>query len=131
MRFLRRMKFFSRKRVKSPDLGGGLGTASEQHISRAGWATLSGGFGSPTYGDGDPNSIWSRPTAASARVLGRFPPRVLDCIFGFICPHTLDESYDNCELSGVEDTCALCDLRDLAHSVATCRQWRREGVKRL
>jgi hypothetical protein len=126
MNFLRKMKFFTRKRNKARD-------ASHENEKYAGWSKLAEGNRSPAYGDssikyGPPATV---PTVASARALARLPPRVLDRIFSFVCPHTLDESYDTCELSAVEDACPLCDLRDLAHCVATCKPWWRQAVKRL
>ncbi|KXJ92617.1 hypothetical protein Micbo1qcDRAFT_160359 [Microdochium bolleyi] len=57
------------------------------------------------------------------------PPRVLERIFTFVCPHASDETYENCESSAIEDACMLCDLRDLAHAGSVCRAWRRSAVK--
>jgi hypothetical protein len=53
------------------------------------------------------------------------PPPLLEKIFGFVCPHTQDETYESCEQSAVEDACMLCDLRDLAHCIAVSRRWRK------
>jgi hypothetical protein len=53
------------------------------------------------------------------------PPPILEKIFGFLCPHAQDVSYESCEQSAVEDACMLCDLRDLAHCARTCRRWRK------
>ncbi|RWA07255.1 hypothetical protein EKO27_g7857 [Xylaria grammica] len=44
------------------------------------------------------------------------PAPILERVFSFVCPHSSDESYETCERSAVEDTCMLCDLRDLAHA---------------
>jgi F-box domain len=57
----------------------------------------------------------------SSRLLAQLPGALLERIFSFVCPHTQDES---CEQSAVEDTCMLCDLRDLAHCAQVSRQWR-------
>jgi len=70
-------------------------------------------------------------TRASVHLLAKLPDGVLERIFTIICPHTSDESYETCEQSSIEDSCMLCDLRDLANCLAVCRRWRLEGVKRL
>lgn len=57
------------------------------------------------------------------------PPRVLERVFTFICPHASDDTYENCESSAIEDACMLCDLRDLAHAGLVCRAWRRSAIK--
>jgi hypothetical protein len=49
---------------------------------------------------------------------------ILQRIFSFVCPHVEDESYESCEQSAVEDTCMLCDLRDLAHCAQVTKKWR-------
>lgn len=56
------------------------------------------------------------------------PSDVLAKIFGFVCPHTQDMSYESCELSAEEDTCMLCDLRDLSYCVRVSRRWRKVAV---
>ncbi|RKF74883.1 putative f-box domain-containing protein [Golovinomyces cichoracearum] len=50
----------------------------------------------------------------SPYLLSQISPSILSRIFHFVCPHTLDESYESCELSTLADACMLCDLRDLA-----------------
>jgi hypothetical protein len=45
-------------------------------------------------------------------------------IFAFVCPHTQDDTYETCEQSAIEDSCMLCDLRDLAHAGMACKKWR-------
>ena len=60
----------------------------------------------------------------SSRLLAQLPGALLERIFSFVCPHTQDETYESCEQSAVEDTCMLCDLRDLAHCAQVSRQWR-------
>lgn len=73
------------------------------------------------------------PTRNSAYLLAHLPPKVLERIFGFVCPHALDESYDTCEssASSSDSVCMLCDLRDLGHCVQVCRAWRPSAVKVL
>lgn len=61
----------------------------------------------------------------SKELLNALPSGVLERIFAFVCPHTQDVTYESCEQSAVEDTCMLCDLRDLSHCAQTCRTWRR------
>lgn len=59
----------------------------------------------------------------------KLPAPILERVFAFVCPHACDESYENCERSAVEDTCMLCDLRDLAHASQVCRLWRASAIK--
>ncbi|KAK8058285.1 hypothetical protein PG994_008733 [Apiospora phragmitis] len=56
------------------------------------------------------------------------PVPVLQRIFTFVCPHSQDESYENCEQSALEDACMLCDQRDLAHAGMVCRKWRKAAI---
>jgi hypothetical protein len=53
------------------------------------------------------------------------PAPILDKIFGFVCPHARDDSYESCEQSALDGACMLCDVRDLAHCARTCRRWRK------
>ncbi|KAL2889321.1 F-box domain-containing protein [Ceratocystis lukuohia] len=53
----------------------------------------------------------------SVKLLNSMPSSLLMRIFSFVCPQTGDESYEPCEQSTLEDSCPLCDLRDLAHCV--------------
>jgi hypothetical protein len=73
------------------------------------------------------------PTRNSAYLLAHLPPKVLERIFAFVCPHALDESYETCEgsASSSDSVCMLCDLRDVAHCVQVCRAWRPSAVKVL
>ncbi|KZF20191.1 hypothetical protein L228DRAFT_270284 [Xylona heveae TC161] len=64
------------------------------------------------------------PGFRSHRPAPKLPTAVLETIFLFLCPHTQDENYDACEDSMIEDGCMLCDMRDLAHCAAVCRDWR-------
>jgi hypothetical protein len=61
----------------------------------------------------------------SRETLNALPEPILERIFAFVCPHTQDDTYESCEQSAVEDTCMLCDLRDLSHCAQTSRRWRR------
>jgi len=59
------------------------------------------------------------------------PGPILERIFSFVCPHTQDNTYDTCEDSAIEDTCMLCDLRDLSHCAQVSQKWRAEAIKVL
>jgi hypothetical protein len=61
----------------------------------------------------------------SAELIAKLPAPLLERIFSFVCPHAQDETYESCEQSAVEDTCMLCDLRDLAHCAQASRRWRK------
>ena len=64
-------------------------------------------------------------TTSTANCIARLPAPLLERVFAFVCPHARDETYETCELSAVEDTCMLCDLRDLAHCAQVSRRWRK------
>lgn len=53
-----------------------------------------------------------------------FPPDLLDRIFRYVCPHTLDESYASNENAPLEDRCFLCDTRNLAQCARVKSSWR-------
>lgn len=53
------------------------------------------------------------------------PPAIIERIFGFVCPHTTDESYASAELASPEDGCTLCDIRNLARCMMVDRRWYR------
>ncbi|KAI0597980.1 hypothetical protein F4775DRAFT_592734 [Biscogniauxia sp. FL1348] len=57
------------------------------------------------------------------------PSPILERLFAFVCPHTADETYENCEHSAIEDACMLCDLRDLSHAGQVCKTWRKSAIK--
>jgi len=121
------MKFF-RKKDKRKD-------ASQRGIPSFSPGTDAGGGTFSSYGNIAFNPIRSgpgqfRPMAnhRSAMLLSELPPQVLERIFGFVCPHSKDESYDTWEDSSQEFACMLCDLRDLAHCVATSKTWRQVAV---
>ncbi|KAH7362021.1 F-box domain-containing protein [Plectosphaerella cucumerina] len=69
------------------------------------------------------------PTFASADMLLNLPGPLIERIFSFVCPHTQDESYETCEQSAPENSCMLCDLRDLAHCAQVCKKWRNSARK--
>ncbi|TVY47815.1 hypothetical protein LOCC1_G003935 [Lachnellula occidentalis] len=72
-----------------------------------------------------------QPSPRSAEVIAQLPGPILERIFSFICPHAQDETYDSCEQSAVEDTCMLCDLRDLCHCAQVSRWWRKHATNVL
>ncbi|PBP23362.1 F-box domain-containing protein [Diplocarpon rosae] len=67
----------------------------------------------------------------SSKTLAKLNQHVLERIFSFVCPHARDETYESCEDSAVEDTCMLCDLRDLAHCAQVSRKWRAAAINVL
>ncbi len=70
---------------------------------------------------------WYRgPTAA-----GRLPANVLDLLFGFVCPHSLDETYLSSDDSMPDEGCTLCHTRDLAHCAFMNKAWAAAAHKRL
>jgi hypothetical protein len=58
-------------------------------------------------------------------------PEILDNIFTFLCPHAVDQSFESCEQSAIDDRCMLCDLRDLAHCTRVSKAWRRVAINVL
>lgn len=140
------MKFFRRNKDKRKASGGGsaiaaalpgFGYSPNRPVLGAG---LDDAFPSayPSHGHGrnDSNGPWgaqyrSMATPASAMKLANLPAPILDRIFTFVCPHSKDTSYETCEASSIEDACMLCDLRDLAHCLAVCKRWRKEGANSL
>lgn len=46
--------------------------------------------------------------------LSRLPEPLIGLILGYVCPHSNDTSYEPSESCIPENTCSLCDLRDLA-----------------
>lgn len=81
----------------------------------------------PTYGRSNPafaNGGQSRGVDWTANL----PSEVMYKIFGYVCPHSMDESYDSCEHSALEDCCMLCDMRDLANCVKVSKRWRKYSV---
>ncbi|KAJ4411728.1 hypothetical protein N0V85_003779 [Neurospora sp. IMI 360204] len=127
------MKFFRRNKDKRKASGGSAIAAA---LPGFGYSPNVNPYPSYSHGRNDSNGPWGaqyRPmvTRQSATILANLPAPVLERIFYFVCPHSRDTSYETCEASSVEDACMLCDLRDLAHCVAVCKRWRREGVNLL
>ncbi|KAJ5462023.1 uncharacterized protein N7458_003575 [Penicillium daleae] len=63
----------------------------------------------------------------SAKTTGRdytrkLPRPVLAYIFAYVCPHSVDNSYETSEES-MTDGCMLCDMRDLGHCAQVCKRW--------
>jgi len=74
---------------------------------------------------------YSVQPVAGRDYIARLPPRLLKYIFEFLCPHTLDKSYDVSEKADVGDGCMLCDLRDLAHCAAVRSSWYQPAQQQL
>ncbi|KAA8900754.1 hypothetical protein FN846DRAFT_899721 [Sphaerosporella brunnea] len=53
----------------------------------------------------------------------RLPEKVLERIFSYVCPHSLDRSYRSAEEAATEAGCMLCDMRDLARCRVVCKTW--------
>jgi hypothetical protein len=58
-------------------------------------------------------------------LINKLPAPILERVFGFVCPHSQDDTYESCESSAVEDACMLCDMRDLAQCTRVSRRWRK------
>jgi len=71
----------------------------------------------------DGQAYYPTPVPLGRDYTARLPPNVVRNIFRFVCPHTLDKSYEVSENADVADGCMLCDLRDLAHCAQTRRGW--------
>ncbi|GLA64062.1 hypothetical protein AtubIFM56815_007049 [Aspergillus tubingensis] len=65
----------------------------------------------------------SHHTFAGLDLTKKLPRPLLARIFTYVCPHTIDSSYDTSEESMTEDGCMLCDMRDLAHCAMVCKRW--------
>lgn len=72
-----------------------------------------------------------RTPPVSSQTLARLPTSLLERMFAFVCPHAKDETYESCEDSAAEDTCMLCDLRDLSHCAQVSMRWRAAAVNVL
>ena len=71
----------------------------------------------------DPSFPVHRPPRSGRDCTQRLPPKVLENIFTFVCPHTRDQSYLPSEESQIGDGCMLCDLRDISKCAQVNRQW--------
>ncbi|KAH8654122.1 hypothetical protein BGZ60DRAFT_473260 [Tricladium varicosporioides] len=78
-----------------------------------------------SFGNGHTRFDPPYSTPPASDIIAKLPAPVLQRIFSFVCPHSQDETYESCEESAIEDTCMLCDLRDLAHCAQACRKWKR------
>ncbi|KAK4172195.1 hypothetical protein QBC36DRAFT_79583 [Triangularia setosa] len=139
------MKFFTRKKNKNKSVGGGGNDNGGAAAHYGGDPRLNSDYSatprSNLNSNYDPRDYQLagqgfRPMATgySPQLIARLPEGVLRGIFGFVCPHATDDSYETFEGSsfvGEEERCMLCDMRDLAHCVAVNRRWRGEGVKVL
>jgi hypothetical protein len=63
-------------------------------------------------------------SGASGRIVATLPVPILQHVFSFVCPHSQDDTYESCEQSALEDTCMLCDARDLSHCAQVSKKWR-------
>ncbi len=117
MRFTFRRKDKDKKKKNSNDSGFDGGGGDDGYSS----------YSSSSRGPARNLSVFP-PTPRSAALLARLPPPILRRIFGFVCPNSLDESYETCERSALDNGCMLCNVRDLAHCVAVCRAWRKAAV---
>ncbi|RKU40744.1 hypothetical protein DL546_003999 [Coniochaeta pulveracea] len=139
------MRFFRKKdkKDKTPEPAGlpgfGAGSNGKQHGGGHRGTRSFGASpqypGTPSFGGtaGAAAGSQFRPmaTGRSATALMNLPPAILGKIFAFVCPQSTDESYETCEQSALEDTCMLCDLRDLAHCTAVCKTWRASALNLL
>jgi hypothetical protein len=57
------------------------------------------------------------------------PSAIIDRIFGFVSPLANDESYETCEESALDDSCPLCELRDLSHCGQVSKRWRSIAIR--
>ncbi|EED17775.1 F-box domain protein [Talaromyces stipitatus ATCC 10500] len=70
-------------------------------------------------------------SSSSSDPTKRLSADVLARIFYYVCPHTLDESYNSSEESITEDGCMLCDMRDLACCALVNKKWCKSAQKLL
>lgn len=130
------MRFFKRRKQRNKSEAIGAETFSKNYRQFGGSMPAQPRFYNPgdedyAYGElGGLHRLYS-PTRASAAKLAELPTPVLERIFAFVCPHTQDSTYESQEQSSIEDACMLCDLRDLAHCIQTCKKWRATAVKVL
>ncbi|KAL8421662.1 hypothetical protein RB596_002440 [Gaeumannomyces avenae] len=129
---IRKMKFFRRKdktkEAASPGGGRAKDARAAAHDAYGGAYGHGNGY---AYGHGGGAGRLYAPSPASSRLLAHLPDTILERIFTFVCPHSADNSYETHEHSSLVDACMLCDMRDLAHCVAVCRQWKKPARKCL
>lgn len=108
MKFLKLFK--KKRRSSSPDSE----FSSSGHDDRKVKAKQQVAYG--RYGGMQPAVMRRDPTQ-------NVPAAVLTRIFTYVCPHSMDDSYEKSEESMTEDGCMLCDMRDLACCALVSRKW--------
>lgn len=69
---------------------------------------------------------------SSARDLTlKLTTEILERIFIYLCPHSQDETYEDCETAAPDKGCCLCDSRNLAHCGRVNKRWNRLANKVL
>ena len=84
----------------------------------------------PSYGRVNPDLLFSQNgNHYGVDWTAALPQNVMQMIFEYVCPHTMDESYVCNEDSPTEEMgCMLCNMRDLSHCVLVCKRWRKFAV---
>lgn len=81
------------------------------------------------HSDAFSNSNSSQRTSSYASIsssvspVSQLPAAILATIFGYISPHSSDETYESSEASLAGHGCPLCNTRDLAQASQVCRRW--------
>ncbi|TKA79935.1 hypothetical protein B0A49_02493 [Cryomyces minteri] len=78
-----------------------------------------------------PSPRSAQPARYGRDFTARLGEEELERIFGFVCPHALDDTYESSERSMIGDGCMLCDLRDLANCARVCLKWYQVAQKLL
>ncbi|KAL2354646.1 hypothetical protein BJ546DRAFT_975482 [Cryomyces antarcticus] len=78
-----------------------------------------------------PSPRSAQPARYGRDFTARLGEEELERIFGFVCPHALDDTYESSERSMIGDGCMLCDLRDLANCTRVCLKWYQVAQKLL
>jgi hypothetical protein len=106
----------SRTKLKHQDDGSHDQTHKHSH------SYTNNGFLSP----GGPSEWVPRPPLITWDNRLNDHPRILTKIFGYVCPHSKDRSYESANNVPLPDgTCMYCDLWTLKNCVLVCRAWRR------
>ena len=83
----------------------------------------------PAYGRVNPELLFSRNgNHYGVDWTAQLPQNVMQKIFEYVCPHTMDESYECNEDSAEDMGCMLCNMRDLSYCVLVCKRWRKFAV---
>lgn len=53
----------------------------------------------------------------------QLPAEILSRIFAFVCPQSVDETYESSEKSLDGFGCPLCDLKDLSNCALVTKAW--------